>query len=201
MADKYACFGDLSQHEVAGVDFGIRLRQARAPVAIVALHGGGIEPGTSEIADAVGSERHSCYMLDGLKPTGNRDLHITSTRFDEPLCLEIVSRSAVVVTLHGEHGDEEGERVFVGGLDDTLGQGLGAALAAKGFDVGRHSDPLLQGRDLANICNRGTSGRGVQLELSRAVRETLFESLSREGRRHPTARFDDFVAALRSVLD
>ena len=56
MADKYACFEDLSRHEVSGVDFGVRVRQARAPFAIVAPHGGGIEPGTSEIADAVGAD-------------------------------------------------------------------------------------------------------------------------------------------------
>ena len=37
--------------------------------------------------------------------------------------------------------------------------------------------------------------------MSRTVRETLFESLSREGRKQKTQRFDDFLAALRGVLD
>jgi phage replication-related protein YjqB (UPF0714/DUF867 family) len=199
MADRYACFAELAEHEVAGVDFGIRLRQARLPFAIVAPHGGGIEPGTSELADAAASEQHSFYAFLGLKPTGNAALHLTSTRFDEPLCLELVTRATAVLTLHGEHGDEVGG-VFVGGLDDALGTRVGAALAASGFAVGRHTDPLLQGRDPENICNRGTSGAGVQLELSRAVREEMFESLTREGRTHTTPRFDAFVAALRSAL-
>ena len=200
MTDKYASFAELSRSEVQGIDFGIRARMAGRAFAIVAPHGGGIEPGTSEVAEAVAAADLSYYAFDGLKPAGNADLHITSTRFDEPICLTLVSRSAIVVTVHGEHGDEEGEAVFIGGLDETLGRRLGAALAAKGFDVRRHQDPRLQGRERKNICNRGTSGRGVQLELSRALRKEMFSSLSPKGRKHPTARFRDFVGALRGVL-
>ena len=65
----------------------------------------------------------------------------------------------------------------------------------------RHPDPALQGREPTNVCNRGTSGKGVQLELSRAVRKEMFASLSRDGRTHPTARFYSFVDALRNVLE
>jgi phage replication-related protein YjqB (UPF0714/DUF867 family) len=200
VADKYANFAELSRSERPGIDFGIRLRQAQGAFAIVAPHGGGIEPGTSEIADAVAAEASSFYAFQGLKPSGNADLHITSTRFDEPLCRTLISRSTVVLTIHGEHGDDDGE-VFVGGLDERLGRRLGAALAAKGFQVGRHPDPRLQGRDRRNLCNRGTSGQGVQLELARAVRKEMFSSLSPSGRKQTTARFSAFVGALRSVLD
>jgi phage replication-related protein YjqB (UPF0714/DUF867 family) len=200
MADKYANFAQLSRSEVQGVDFGIRARVARSAFAIVAPHGGGIEPGTSEVADAVAAAELSFYAFDGLKPAGNADLHITSTRFDEPICLTLISRSTVVLTVHGEHGDEEGAAVYLGGLDETRGRRVGRALAAKGFDVRRHQDPRLQGRERTNLCNRGASGQGVQLELSRALRRTMFSSLSAKGRKQPTARFRDFVGALRSVL-
>jgi phage replication-related protein YjqB (UPF0714/DUF867 family) len=200
MADTYGCFEELSRHEVSGVDYGIRLRQAGASFALVAPHGGGIEPGTTEIADAVAGPLHSFYAFDGLKPTGNSTLHITSTHFDEPVALTLVGRSSVVVTIHGEHGEEADESVFMGGLAEELGVQIGEALLAKGFDVRRHSDPGLQGRDPRNLCNRGASGQGVQLELSRAVRLQMFESLTREGRRHTTQRFSDFVEGLRSVL-
>jgi phage replication-related protein YjqB (UPF0714/DUF867 family) len=201
MADTFASFEELSEHEVAGVDYGIRLRQARAPFALVAPHGGGIEPGTSEIADAVADERHSFYAFEGLKPAGNAVLHITSTRFDEPMALTLVARSTVVVTIHGQHGEAERDGVFVGGLAYELGLQVGAALRSKGFDAGSHSDPRLQGRDPDNICNRGTSGAGVQLELSRTVRLEMFESLSTEGRKHTTQRFGDFVEAVRTALE
>jgi len=200
VADTYANFDELSRNETAGVDYRILLRQAGAAFAIVAPHGGGIEPGTSELADAAAGDEHSFYAFLGLKRSGNAVLHVTATHFDEPLCLTVIARSGVVVTLHGEHGTDDGEGVFLGGLDDALGQRVRAALEARGFEVRRHPDPGLQGREPTNLCNRGTSGRGVQLELSRAVREQMFESLTREGRQHRKPRFDDFAGALRAAL-
>jgi phage replication-related protein YjqB (UPF0714/DUF867 family) len=200
MADKYPNFKTLSRHERPGVDFRILVRRATSKFAIVAPHGGGIEPGTSEIADAIAALEWSYYAFEGLKSRGNSDLHITSARFDEPMCLTLASQSEVVVTIHGEHTDADGEGVFVGGLDANLGRRLGAELKAKGFAVGRHPDPRLQGLEPSNVCNRGTSGKGVQLELSRAVRREMFRSLSREGRKHTTARFCAFVTAILSML-
>lgn len=201
MADKYHNFDELSGNEQSGVDFGIRVRRARTAFAVVAPHGGGIEAGTSELADGVARTDLSFYAFDGLKRTGNADLHITSTRFDEPMCLVVLAHSAVVVTMHGEESTSDGEGVFVGGLDEALGAEIGAALTAQGFDVRRHGNPRLQGREPTNLCNRGTTGAGVQLELSRAVRRTLFESLTAEGRTHPTPRFDRFVTAVRTVIE
>jgi phage replication-related protein YjqB (UPF0714/DUF867 family) len=200
MADKYRDFATLALNEQSGIDYGIVVRRARPAFAIIAPHGGGIEPGSSEIADAIAGERFSFYGFEGLKSSGNAALHITSTRFDEPMCLTVLGHSGVILTIHGEDGDSAGEGVFVGGLDVALGAQIGTALTEKGFDVREHSDPDLQGRDPKNICNRGTSCAGVQLELSRAVRETLFESLTRTGRKHPTARFEVFVTAVRQVL-
>jgi phage replication-related protein YjqB (UPF0714/DUF867 family) len=200
MADKYADFATLARNERAGVDFGILVRRARPAFAIVSPHGGGIEPGTSEIADGIAALDFSCYAFEGLKSQGNSDLHITSTRFDEPMCLTLIGQSEIVITIHGEHSDDDGEGVFVGGLDAPLGRRLGRALRSKGFVVGRHPDPRLQGLEPTNLCNRGTSAQGVQLELSRGVRSTMFRSLSRAGRKHRTARFRAFATALRSVL-
>jgi phage replication-related protein YjqB (UPF0714/DUF867 family) len=200
MADKYRNFAALARNERSGIDYGVLVRRARPAFALVAPHGGGIEPGTSEIADAIAGERFSFYTFEGLKSSGNADLHITSTRFDEPMCLTVLRHSRVVVTLHGEHSEEDGDGVFVGGLDDALGARIGAALTRRGFDVRKHPDPDLQGREPTNLCNRGTARAGVQLELSRAVRRTMFESLTRAGRKKPTARFAVFVSAVRRVL-
>ena len=86
MADKYPDFATLARNERAGVDFGILVRRARPAFAIVSPHGGGIEPGTSEIADGIAVLDFSYYAFEGLKSQGNSDLHITSTRFDEPMC-------------------------------------------------------------------------------------------------------------------
>jgi len=196
MADRYPNFAALEQREQSGIDYAVQIRRAEPAFAIVAPHGGGIEPGTSEIADALAFTRWSFYSFEGLKRSGNGGLHITSTRFDEPMCLSLLGKTSRILTIHGEEGDDDGEGVFVGGLDVKFGESIGALLMAQGFDVRKHPDPNLQGLDPRNICNRGTAGAGVQLELSRAVRETLFESLTREGRKHPKPRFKVFVDAV-----
>lgn len=208
MPDKYRNFDELSRNERSGIDFRILVRQARSEFAIVAPHGGGIEPGTSEIAAAISalpdsttSNEWSHYTFEGLKSEGNAQLHITSTRFDEPVCLTVIGRTETVITIHGEESDEDGEGVFVGGVDTELGDRLGDALKANGFIVRKHPDDRLQGLEPCNICNRGASGKGVQFELSRTVRRQMFQSLSREGRKHPTAKFDTFVDTIRATLD
>jgi phage replication-related protein YjqB (UPF0714/DUF867 family) len=200
MSDRYSNFEELSRKETAGDTYRILLRQAHAGFAILTPHGGGIEPGTSEISDAIAGERFSFYAFEGLKGTENKDLHITSTRFDEPMCLMVIARSQSVVTIHGEHSETDGEGVFIGGLDEELKASFDDALTAKGFDVRKHSDPNLQGREPKNLCNRGVSGKGVQFELSKSVRLSMFSSLLREGRKHTTDRFTDFVDAVQSVL-
>jgi phage replication-related protein YjqB (UPF0714/DUF867 family) len=200
MADTYPDFATLARNERSGIDYRVRVRRARPGFALVAPHGGGIEPGTSEIADAIADEKFSFYAFEGLKSKNNTDLHITSTRFNEPMCLTLLGASEGVVTLHGEHSEEDGEGVFMGGLDDALAAQIATALTRQGFDVRKHKNRNLQGREKKNVCNRGTSGKGVQLELSKAVRKTMFDSLTREGREHPTPRFDVFVKAIRKVL-
>jgi len=201
MADKYPNFAALERHENAGTDYRLLLRRADRAFAIVAPHGGGIEAGTSEIAAAIAGERWSFYAFEGRKPSGNGALHITSTRFDEPSCLLLLGVTTRVVAIHGEESEDDGEGVFVGGLDAELGTSIGELLIEQNFDVRTHIDPNLQGLDPRNICNRGTAAAGVQLELSKAVRRTLFESLTREGRNHPTPRLKVFVDAVAQALE
>jgi phage replication-related protein YjqB (UPF0714/DUF867 family) len=196
MPDTYRNFAELANSERPG-NYRVRFRRARSEFAIVAPHGGGIEMGTSEIADAIAGGQFAFYAFEGLKLRGNQLLHITSVRFDEPECVRVLGDSVTVVTLHGAEDDEE--IVYMGGLDTVLGGRIGMALIDKGFEVGEH--PKLLGRERRNVCNRGKSGKGVQLELSTAVRETLFASLTTRGRKAPTGRFDDFVTAVSTCLD
>ena len=200
MPDRFSSFKELSENEISGVDYRILLRSAKPGFAVVAPHGGGIEPGTSEIAGAIAGEELSLYSFEALKSSGNGELHITSTRFDEPMCLTLIGRSDTVVTIHGEESEGDGEGVFIGGLDHILGTSIGNVLSARGFIVRKHSDPGLQGLESQNLCNRGTSSKGVQFELSRSVRQGMFSALSSDGRKHTTPKFSAFVNAVRSVL-
>ena len=206
MADKYKDFADLERKEVAGVDYRILVRRAVGSFAIVAPHGGGIEPGTSEIADAVAESdlsaglNFSFYAFEGIKSEGNKDLHITATNFDEPMCFALIKKAEIVITIHGEHSDADGEGVFIGGLDKKLGEELGCALKNARFPVGKHKSSKLQGLEPNNLCNRGKKKKGVQLELSQNIRKQMFESLTREGRKKTKPAFKRFVDALRSVI-
>jgi phage replication-related protein YjqB (UPF0714/DUF867 family) len=166
-------------------------------VAIVAPHGGSIEPGTSEIAAAVAGDDFSLYCLVALKTRGNRALHVPSTRFDDPRCLEVLARSETVVAVHG-CGDG-GRRIHLGGLDAELRRRLAAGLRDGGFDV-EDLDPRNPGTDPRNLCNRGRTGRGAQLEIAHGLRRTMFRGLSTLERGRTTEVFDAFVAALRAAL-
>lgn len=197
-ADKYGSFAELKASEPAG-HWRAQAVVRGAGQTVIAPHGGSIEPGTSEIAKTIAGEDLNLYVFEGLKPAGNRDLHITSTRFDEPVGLKLLSTAIRVVAIHGEASGDKAV-TFLGGLDAELGAAIERELLASGFQVSRHGNPELQGASADNICNRGQSRRGVQLELSRGLREQFFESLTPAGRRHPTARLEVFAAAVRRGL-
>ncbi len=199
MEDRYKDFGDLASHETENSDFQVRSQERHGAAAIIAPHGGGIEPGTSELAEAIASPDLSFYAFEGIKRNNNGVLHITSSRFDEPKALALVTASPRVVALHGEQ-DCRDEVVFLGGLDKRLGRRIEAELQAVGFVVEIHDDPYLQGVEKSNICNRGQSSRGVQLELSQPLRRSFFQSFDRNGRQHRTEQGDRFVDALRKAL-
>ncbi len=199
MPDKYRNFAELSKNEVRDKDFVVRHRLLPDKPAVIAPHGGGIEPGTSELAEAIARDDLSFYAFEGKKARGNGELHITSARFDEAECLKLLASSSTCIALHGE--DSDGEVVFLGGLNNVLGASVRACLEKRGFKVDIHTDPGLQGTDPKNICNRGTTGRGVQLELSEGLRRTFFKGLKPKSQRETkTDRFWQFVAALREAI-
>lgn len=197
-ADKYKNFADLALHEKDS-DYRVRSELRRDATAVIAPHGGGIEPGTSELAEAIAVAGLSFYAFEGIKTNGNRVLHITSSRFDEPKALALVAASPAVVALHGEL-DCPDQVVFRGGVDKELGKRIQAALEAAGFAVRIHDDANLQGVDKNNICNRGQSGQGVQLELSQPLRHSFFASFDKRGRERRMPQGDKFVDSVRKAI-
>ena len=191
-------FAELISHERPGIDYRIIACPRSSPIAVIAPHGGGIEPGTSELAEAIAGQEFSLYCFESHKTARGKRLHITSTCFDEPACLAIVAASTTVLALHGSA--EQEEIVHVGGRDARLARRLRNALNAAGFAAQPDDTADHPGRLAANICNRGRSGRGCQLEISNGFRRTLFEGLKREQRKRTTERFHKFVGAIRAVL-
>lgn len=89
-------------------------------IAILAPHGGQIEPYTSTIARESAGEDVGLYLFDQTKSMDNFSaLHLTSTRFDEPRCLELVAEVRSVAAVHGKKESKNGIRI--GERDDDLG--------------------------------------------------------------------------------
>lgn len=179
-------YAELARRHVRGRDFDIVLRERRgAAVAIVAPHGGAIERGTSSIAAALAGDDFHLYRFEGrLGPGSFEALHLPSQQFDEPRCLALLARCRVVVTVHGCEAEPD-PGVLIGGRDGVLAGRMASALREAGIAAvteghrfpGRHPD---------NVCNRGASGAGVQLEWTGRLRGGPLEERA--------------IAALRAVL-
>ena len=196
--DKYESYIELQQHEIEGKDYVVLFRETHSKIAIIAPHGGGIEPGTVDLADAVAGNKHNFYAFKGIKREGNAVLHIQSNHFDEPIGLQIAENTEVVVSLHGYH--EKEETVFIGGKNQALEEKIKDALNSAGIDAKISTEPGLRAQHPGNICNRCRSGQGVQLEISRGLREKMFDNLDARSLRKRTKFFYTFVDALRQAL-
>ncbi|WP_283135192.1 poly-gamma-glutamate hydrolase family protein [Rhizohabitans arisaemae] len=210
---EYPNYATLAQCETEGVDYrrvqvvpaGIQPR-----VAHIAIHGGAIEAPTTQLARHAAvdrvvppADRRSFYSLEGIKPSGNAKLHITSTQFDEPNGLAVVQASRFTVSWHGASGTTA--TTYVGGRDAVTAARVRSELTAAGFHVTHPVPPNLDGSSPNNIVNRNLRGMGVQLEITRAQREQFFAggTLTRSWVENPANRtqaFYDYVAAVNRAL-
>ena len=168
MADLYGNFAALQLKENEGVDYLICVTERASSVAIIAPHGGKIEPHTSKIAAAIAGDVHSLYCFEGLRKR-SRELHITSTNFYERKCLDLIERCEIVVAVHGLKRKDC--TVDVGGLDDDLRNAVCASLKAAGFRSKVVTKGPHAGISPDNVCNRGKIKKGVQLEIHKDLRD------------------------------
>ena len=188
--DKYASFAELCGGETEGSDYRVCMTPVEAStVAILAPHGGKFEFLTSRLAASIAADDHHLYAFEGLKEEGNADLHITSSQFDEPLALDLVARCDRVLTIHGLGADDR--EIHVGGRDTDLRDRINASLCDAGFESKVVSTGRYAGIHPRNICNRGRSEAGVQIEIQFGLRVDLYK--------HPE-RYDAFVDAVRRAI-
>lgn len=171
--DRYRSFAVLAAAEVEGEDYRLVVEERSSDLIVIAPHGGWIEPATSEIARAIAADEHALYCFEGLKPKRpHGDLHITSTRFDEPVGRKLVASASFAIAVHGRADGGDKVTTWLGGADTKTAGLVGAALEAAGFAC-VEAAPELAGRSRNNICNSTRSGLGVQLELPRGLRDQL----------------------------
>ncbi|MFI8912029.1 poly-gamma-glutamate hydrolase family protein [Streptomyces sp. NPDC053513] len=135
--------------------------------AILALHGGGIEIGTSELAlgiagyspsDAAGAPvlptTYDYWMFEGLLSSGNTALHVTSRNCDDHVALSLARSHLNVLSLHGCKYDQLGmpeptiwppstdpRLAVVGGLNPAFRTALVSELTKAGFPAIDAFDP------------------------------------------------------------
>lgn len=193
MSDKYQCFADLAKENACDIDYRIStIVRPSSNVLVVAPHGGSIERRTSEIAKAIAGDDHSLYLFEGLDANGTFDtLHITSHRFDEPSCVQLVQKFPCAISVHGCSGDNE--EIFLGGLNSELRHSISKSLLFAGLSVdnGEHK---FQGTHPLNICNRTSAGAGVQIEFSDALRGARNEDIAIEVLRDTLADYSSKIS-------
>lgn len=204
MGDLYANYAQLAAAETEGVSYERRsVPVTGATWCSIAIHGGGIEAGSGEMARAVGANLMNHYEFAGLKTSGNVDLHITSSNFDEPIGEGIVHASRRCLSFHGYTGTDNLAETAIGGLDTETVARVTARLEAAGFRV-TSAPSEIAGTNPANICNETTISAGVQLEMSRAQRAAFFpngdltRAMRDSGQR--TDAFHLYVAAVRTAF-
>lgn len=200
MADLFGNYADLAAARVEGSDYTrTAIIPAGATVAVISIHGGGIEPGSSEAARAVAGDTRSYYDFAGIKLSGNVDLHITSSNFDEPLCESVVRPSTRTLSFHGFTGTTGVAETAIGGLDEELRDRVADALTKAGFLV-TVAGFEIAGTDPENVCNRNAHGAGVQFEMSRALRDSFFPGGNTKAIRDSGARTPTFTAYTGAIV-
>ena len=197
-ADLYSNFQELSAAKVEGTDYKISSRENSSNLAIIAIHGGEIEPGTTELADNIAGSSYSYYSFQGIMSSNNSSLHITSTKFDEPIAISLVQSKSRTLSIHGFSGSSK--LTYVGGLDKTMIANITISLQNAGFAVAT-APSNLGGTSTSNIVNKNSSNAGVQIELSTAQRASFFSSLTSSGRNTKTAEFYKYTKAIIEGLN
>lgn len=181
-------------------DYQVHMRDRGADVTITAIHGGRIEPLTSELAQAIAGNEHNLYELRGLLAADNAALRIPTARFNEIRLNALVRRSLVCLALDGVPGSRE--LVHLGGKNSHLKAILAEQLAQAGFEV---AAPYSVGaaHDPTRYYNASREG-GILLELSETLRTGMVNvPLAGIEWQQPStwlSRFFQFTAAINSAL-
>ena len=197
----FSDFPTLVLNTTKGEDWDLLIQQPGAPIAIITIHGGAIEPLTSELAAAIAGDEHNLYDLRGVRATGNAELRVPAIRFQEMRLQMLLERCQTALHLDGVDGDEP--VMYLGGRNTSLISHLEEALSAAGFRVEPPPSPLMvQSRQ--RFYNQPELG-GVQIELSLGLRQRMVTALLAEGSgwqevSHQTLVFRTFVEAVRRAL-
>ena len=201
----------LKNGYVAGRDFRVAFGDSKIELCLLtAPHGGGIEPGSSEIMRTVAEVGGwAWYEFAGFLRKGNKDnLHISSTTFDEPTLKSMLPQAGFVVAFHGATESRQ-PIVYVGGKwklgRNTVIESINGTFSKHGIQAVDAIDSAvaehLRGLDDSNITNLGRRAEGIQLEFSRGARNLLFPpDSSREARGYRSAKLRPLATSIDGAI-
>lgn len=174
----YSSFAKLSASEEAA-DYTIKTTDIGSDTTILALHGGGIERGTSELVETLnGYGKYNTYLFEGLKANSNWSLFLRAINFDEPTAVSLVQDSDYTLSIIGATGDNE--ITYIGGQNKLLAELIRLHLISKGYNVKTLSVPdRIAGVMNSNIVNKNKLLNdsyqigGVQIAISKGLRDKL----------------------------
>lgn len=205
-----------------GRDYSPTVTSRSGDIVVLSFHGGKIEPGSSEVASTLATKYGwSSYDFAGHGTStclgGGTDftkLHITSTGFDDPAAVKLVSSKKKAVAIHG-YDDSRGNRkgtICVGGANtvqikafiDAINASkarfsaysLTAVNSATGAVTSGVDCSGLTGTARLNLVNRVSTGLGgLQLEMSNAIKADLL---------NPSATYNElrnvFYGAVKTAM-
>jgi phage replication-related protein YjqB (UPF0714/DUF867 family) len=182
---------------------------------VMAIHGGGIEAGTSEIALATagfhpatlmpsgdGLGAHDFWLFEGLLSQGNGRLHVTASNYNDPIATELVRNARRCISLHGCTDRQANGKIQLGGLDFELRDIVLQELTDANIEAQIATNPMLDGSLPDNIANKTRIRGCAQLEMGTSFRSSLYGTDTRPRRKHTTnARFSRLVTALRRAMN
>jgi phage replication-related protein YjqB (UPF0714/DUF867 family) len=202
--DKLSSFSELlskfreSEKGESHADFSREVECRGSPTCIIALHGGNLEFGTAELALDLAGTHHSYYIFRSHLPVESNQLWLTSTKYDDPSLMNLLTKSKTVLSIHGCEDPVPGapdSLLYIGGRDRAGRKLLMATLREAGIPC--FIDRVFPGIHPLNPCNRGESKAGIQLELTRTFREKLLLHYQHSA---PGESIDSTVFAFLNVM-
>lgn len=207
---KYKSINELKENESFN-NYLELFETSNIPISVLAIHGGKIEPGTSEIAYHVAlnplipapinkKEIYNIYSFIGNRSNNNNSLHITSNLFDELKCLEICKKSLMTISIHGQKNSEP--IIYLGGLDYYCRNIFLKHLLGERFNVSPTTPESIGGLNEKNIVNKNLRNMGIQIEISAGYRRQMFADYDKKvpWRFEITPIFINFVYTLRNAI-
>ncbi|MCY1039358.1 poly-gamma-glutamate hydrolase family protein [Staphylococcus nepalensis] len=202
--DKYESMEELQKETKKGVDWKINTEKNDSDTIIAAMHGGAIEPGTTELAKYTARlGNYDYFSFEGIRSENNSELHVTSVNYNNDVLHNMVSGKQYSVMIHGYKGDKA--IAYIGGKDKALRLEITDELKSKGIKAEEAPD-LIEGRANSNPANMNEKGEGVQIEMTTALREQLFSnndlsSQSRSDESNYSATMLDMAKAINQAIN